>query len=72
MSFYTKLRLLALAALVLAGAGATSAQSPDDWVSGIDLTRQTTRERPGYDFFRYTLGSWYAKDRTPCEPLRNI
>ena len=61
----TKMRALPLAALLLAGSGAASAQSPADWLSGVDLTRQDARERPGDDFFRYTLGSWYAKAPQP-------
>jgi hypothetical protein len=57
----TKIKLLALAALIVIGAGAASAQPPPDWLSGVDLTLQDARMRPGDDFFRYTLGSWYAK-----------
>jgi hypothetical protein len=47
------------------GAGAASAQSPADWLSGVDLTLQDARMRPGDHFFRYTLGSWYAKEPMP-------
>jgi hypothetical protein len=61
----TKIRLLPLAALVVIGAGVASARSPADWLSGVDLSRQDTRVRPGDDFFRYTLGSWYAKAPLP-------
>jgi hypothetical protein len=72
----TKMRALPWAALVLVGASAAFAQSPADWVFGVDLTIQDERGRPGDDFFRYTLGSWYAKAPTPpgqkCELLRNM
>ena len=64
----TKIRLLPLA-LVVIGASAASAQSPADWLSGVDLTLQDARARPGDDFFRYTLGSWYAK--APLPPGQN-
>jgi predicted metalloendopeptidase len=60
-----KIRLIPLAALVVIGAGVACAQSPADWLSGVDLSRQNTRVRPGDEFFRYTLGSWYAKAPMP-------
>lgn len=59
------MRRIALAAAMLAGANAVFAQPSDVAVSGVDLSARDMRVRPGDDFFRYALGSWYATARIP-------
>jgi putative endopeptidase len=43
------------------------AQAPAPLVSGVDLSARDPRVRPGDDFSRYTLGSWYASAQIPAD-----
>jgi putative endopeptidase len=57
---------IARAAAVLFGAAlAAPALSQSAQPSGVDLSARDTSVRPGDDFFRYALGTWYSQAQIP-------
>lgn len=62
-------RRITLAAVLLGAALAVPALSHGAQPSGVDLGARDTRVRPGDDFFRYALGSWYAQAQIPPDQM---
>jgi putative endopeptidase len=56
--------IVLLAGLVIS-AHAASAQLQSGRASGVDLSAQDPRVRPGDDFFRFALGGWYSRAQIP-------
>jgi len=58
-------RIARVGAVLLGAALALPALSLGAQPSGVDLSARDTSVRPGDDFFRYALGTWYTRAQIP-------